>query len=67
VIAKRKDSTYRPGERSTDWVKLKLERQREFVVGGYRPGGSSGIDALVGHHEEGKLRFAGKVRAGFVP
>jgi ATP-dependent DNA ligase len=28
VIAKRKDSTYQPGERSADWVKLKLERQQ---------------------------------------
>jgi hypothetical protein len=28
VIAKRKDSVYQPGERSADWVKLKLERQQ---------------------------------------
>jgi bifunctional non-homologous end joining protein LigD len=28
VIAKRKDSLYQPGERSADWVKLKLERQQ---------------------------------------
>jgi bifunctional non-homologous end joining protein LigD len=28
VIAKRKDSIYQPGERSSDWVKLKLERQQ---------------------------------------
>jgi len=47
VIAKRKDSTYQSGERSADWVKLKLECQQEFVVGGYRPGGSAGIDALL--------------------
>jgi hypothetical protein len=47
VIAKRKDSIYEPGERSADWVKLKLERQQEVVVGGYRPGGSAGIDAAL--------------------
>jgi bifunctional non-homologous end joining protein LigD len=68
VIAKRKDSTYQPGERSTGWVKLKLERQQEFVIGGYRPSGASSLDALlVGYYEGRDLRFAGKVRAGFVP
>jgi bifunctional non-homologous end joining protein LigD len=67
VIAKRKDSPYEPGERSDAWQKLKLENQQEFVIGGYRPG-SNGIDALlVGYYDETGLRFAGKVRAGFVP
>ena len=68
VIAKRRDSTYQPGERSSDWVKLKLERQQEFVIGGYRPDGANGLDALlVGYYEGKELRFAGKVRAGLVP
>jgi DNA ligase D-like protein (predicted ligase) len=69
VIAKRKNSLYRAGERSSDWVKLKLERQQEFVVGGYRPDGAGAVDALlVGYYDEGRsLRFAGKVRAGMVP
>lgn len=68
VVAKRKDSTYQPGDRSGDWVKLKLERQQEFVIGGYRPDGSTGLDALLVGYFEGKtLLFAGKVRAGFIP
>jgi bifunctional non-homologous end joining protein LigD len=67
VIAKRKDSTYVPGERSSAWVKVKLDRQQEFVVGGYRPG-PNGVDALlVGYYEGRNLRFAAKVRAGFTP
>jgi bifunctional non-homologous end joining protein LigD len=67
VIAKRKLSLYVPGERSEDWQKVKLDQQQEFAIGGYRPG-SNGIDALlVGYHDEAGLRFAGKVRAGFVP
>jgi bifunctional non-homologous end joining protein LigD len=67
VIAKRRTSRYRPGERNTAWVKLKLDRQQEFVVGGYRPG-PNGLDALlVGYYEGKALRFAGKVRAGFTP
>jgi bifunctional non-homologous end joining protein LigD len=67
VIAKRRTSRYTPGERHTSWLKLKLDRQQELVVGGYRPG-SHGIDAvLVGYYEGKDLRFAGKVRAGFTP
>ena len=67
VIAKRRSSRYVPGERNSAWVKLKLDRQQEFVIGGYRPG-PHGVDALlVGYYEEGGLRFAGTVRAGFTP
>jgi bifunctional non-homologous end joining protein LigD len=67
VIAKRRDSRYDAGQRSGVWVKLKLDQQQEFVVGGYRPG-PHGIDALlVGYYDGKQLRFAGKVRAGFTP
>ena len=68
VIAKRRQSTYQPGERSGDWLKLKLEQQQELVIGGYRPQGSAGLDALlVGYYQGNQLQFAGKVRAGFTP
>ena len=67
VIAKRKHSRYTSGERTADWVKLKLDKQQEFVIGGYRPG-PHGVDTLlVGYYEGRDLRFAGKVRAGFTP
>lgn len=67
VIAKRVESLYLPGQRTGAWVKLKLDRQQEFVIGGYRPG-PHGIDALlVGVYDGKQLRFAGKVRAGFTP
>jgi bifunctional non-homologous end joining protein LigD len=67
VIAKRKDSRYQAAQRSSAWVKLKLDKQQEFVIGGYRPG-THGVDALlVGYYEGKALRFAGKVRAGFTP
>jgi bifunctional non-homologous end joining protein LigD len=67
VIAKRKSSRYLPGVRTESWLKLKLDKQQEFVVGGYRPG-PHGVDALlVGHYEGKQLKFAGKVRAGFTP
>jgi DNA ligase D-like protein (predicted ligase) len=67
VIAKRKGSRYDAGLRTPAWLKLKLDRQQEFVIGGYRPG-THGVDALlVGYYEDKDLKFAAKVRAGFTP
>jgi DNA ligase D-like protein (predicted ligase) len=66
VIAKRNDSIYEPGRRSGAWVKYKVNKGQEFVIGGYTPGNP--FDAvIVGYYQEGKLIFASKVRNGFVP
>jgi len=35
---KRRSSTYRPGRRSRDWIKVKGERMQEVVIGGYTTG-----------------------------
>ena len=67
VIAKRRDSKYEEGQRSGAWVKLKLDRQQEFVVGGLRPEVRTVDALLVGYYEGQSLRFAGKVRAGMTP
>ncbi|MFI9358243.1 non-homologous end-joining DNA ligase [Streptomyces lydicus] len=67
LIAKRADSRYVP-RRSSDWLKLKCSQGQEFVIGGFtEPSGSRvGFGALLlGHHEEGRLRYAGKVGTGF--
>jgi DNA ligase D-like protein (predicted ligase) len=67
LIAKRADSTYRPG-RSTDWLKFKCVKDQEFVIGGFTdPQGSRfGFGALLlGYYDGGKLRYAGKVGTGF--
>lgn len=72
VIAKRLNSPYRPGIRSRDWLKVKLVRAQEFVIGGWRPsrsGRTTEIGSLVvGYYREGgdeKLTFAGLVGTGF--
>ena len=67
VIAKRKDSIYRPGQRSDDWVKVKFNCEQEFVIGGYRPEGTSFDSILAGYYQDGRLLFAARVRAGFTP
>jgi bifunctional non-homologous end joining protein LigD len=69
VVAKKRDSTYQPGRRSQSWIKDKLWRTQEVVIGGWRAGEggrSSGIGALlVGVPEEDGLHFAGRVGTGF--
>jgi DNA ligase D-like protein (predicted ligase) len=66
IIAKRKDSLYEPGKRTGAWVKYRVNRGQEFVIGGYTPGHP--FDALiVGYYQAGKLYYVAKVRNGFVP
>jgi ATP-dependent DNA ligase len=66
IVAKRKDSYYESGKRSGAWVKYKVNRGQEFVIGGYTPGNP--FDALiVGYYEGERLLYAAKVRNGFVP
>jgi bifunctional non-homologous end joining protein LigD len=69
IIAKRLDSTYAPGRRTGAWVKVKNVRETEVVIGGWLPGeGKRGgrLGALVvGYHEDGELRYAGRVGTGF--
>lgn len=69
VMAKRLDSRYEPGRRSSAWRKVKVRPRQELVVGGWAPGQgrrAGGIGALLlGVHDGGALRFAGRVGTGF--
>jgi bifunctional non-homologous end joining protein LigD len=69
VVAKKWDSTYQPGRRSSAWIKDKNWNTQEAVIGGWRKGEggrSSGIGALLlGIPEDGGLRFIGRVGTGF--
>jgi bifunctional non-homologous end joining protein LigD len=67
IVAKRRDSSYRPGQRTDAWIKVKFSAQQEFVVGGFKPGGPNFDSILVGYYEGRQLYFAAKVRAGFTP
>jgi bifunctional non-homologous end joining protein LigD len=67
IIAKRADSPY-VGKRSRDWLKWKCDAEQELVIGGYTAPKGSRIELgalLVGHWEDGALRYAGKVGTGF--
>jgi len=67
VIGKRKDSVYQPGKRSGAWIKYRVNRGQEFVIGGYFPG-PHGVDSLiVGYYGGGRLVYVARTRNGFVP
>ena len=67
LVAKNLESKYAE-KRSREWLKVKVNRESEFVIGGYtKPGGSRQYlgALLLGVYEENKLRYAGKVGTGF--
>jgi ATP-dependent DNA ligase len=67
LIAKRKESVYKSGERSDLWLKMRINSGQEFVIGGYTRGGNT-FDALVfGYYEEGARIDAARTRNGFTP
>ncbi len=68
LIGKKADSLYESGHRSGAWIKLKLVREQEFIIGGYtEPSGTRKHFGalLVGFHKNGKLTYASKVGTGF--
>jgi bifunctional non-homologous end joining protein LigD len=65
VMAKRLDSPYRPGIRSTDWVKLKARQELVAVVVGYEPDDTGQLRNLViAAPVDGELQHVGQVGSG---
>jgi bifunctional non-homologous end joining protein LigD len=79
IVAKRLDSPYRPGRRSSDWMRVKCRRRQELVIGGFLPGDGARSgrvgSLLVGHWDatpdeakrlgrEQRLVYAGGVGTG---
>jgi bifunctional non-homologous end joining protein LigD len=67
VVAKRRDGIYRPGRRTTSWVKTTHRRTQACLVGGWRPERTSPsrIGALLlGVLSRDGLTFAGRVGSG---
>jgi ATP-dependent DNA ligase len=67
VVAKRRDSVYEEGKRTGAWIKYRVNRGQELVIGGYIPG-PHGLDSItVGYYKGEDLIYVGRVRNGFVP
>jgi bifunctional non-homologous end joining protein LigD len=73
MVLKRLGSTYAPGKRTGDWLKVKNTLRQELVIGGWTPGEGRRKQhlgaLLVGYYEgEGAqrvLRYGGKVGTGY--
>jgi bifunctional non-homologous end joining protein LigD len=78
IVGKRVNSPYRPGKRTGEWIKDRVWRRQEFVIGGYIPGEGRRAkrvgSLLVGYYdkraselgkgEKQQLIFAGGVGSG---
>jgi bifunctional non-homologous end joining protein LigD len=69
IVAKRIDSIYEPGRRSSAWIKVKHTRTQEVIIGGWAPGkgrreGTIGA-LLLGIPGPDGLEYVGQVGTGF--
>src|SRR5947207_8785638 len=67
IVSKLADSLYE-STRNRNWLKVKCNKQQEFVIVGYTPSskGMPGFGSLIlGVYEKGKLVYAGRVGTGF--
>jgi bifunctional non-homologous end joining protein LigD len=68
IIAKKADSTYSSDFRSKEWLKIKVHKRQEVVIGGFTKNEDTTkqfSSLLLGVYENGALQFVGKVGTGF--
>jgi bifunctional non-homologous end joining protein LigD len=68
IIAKKANSSYSSGLRSKEWLKIKVHKRQEVVIGGYTLNNDSSklfSSLLLGVFDNGKLKYVGKVGTGF--
>lgn len=70
LVAKRLDSTYQPGERSRNWIKMPFRKTTEAVIAGWLPGNGPFANAfgsliLGAHDSAGRLVHIGNVGTGW--
>lgn len=66
IVAKRKDSIYRPGKRSSDWIKIKNTNDDDFIICGYfYQNNKDGLTFILGqYNREENLIYRGNVSLG---
>ncbi len=67
IMAKKRDSVYHPGQRSSDWLKIKVRDSSEVFIVGYSKGGDrQTFGALhIAQWVDGVYIYRGKVGTGF--
>ena len=67
IVAKRRDSLYRPDNRGNDWLKTPTRKRQEFVIGGWAE--SDKVRAfkslLFGAYRNGRLEWIGRSGGGY--
>ena len=65
LVAKRRNSVYEPGLRTGAWMKMRVNRGQQFVIGAYTRGTKT-FDALIfGYYHGEKLIYVARTRNGF--
>ena len=67
LVAKRRSSMYEPGLRTGAWMKMRVNRGQEFVIGGYTRGTKTFDALIVGYYEGDRLIYVARTRNGFTP
>jgi bifunctional non-homologous end joining protein LigD len=67
LVAKKRTSHYEPGLRSGAWMKMRVNRGQEFVIGGYTRGTKTFDALVVGYYEGDELMYVARTRNGFTP
>jgi DNA ligase D-like protein (predicted ligase) len=67
LVAKRMDSRYESGLRSSAWQKMRVNRGQEFVIGGYTRGTRTFDGIVFGYYEGKDLVYVARTRNGFTP
>ncbi|MDQ0966777.1 DNA ligase D-like protein (predicted ligase)/DNA ligase D-like protein (predicted 3'-phosphoesterase)/DNA ligase D-like protein (predicted polymerase) [Flavobacterium sp. W4I14] len=67
IVAKKKDSSYIPGSRGYEWLKVPTRKRQEFVIGGWAESDKSRSfkSLLFGAYENGKLQWIGRSGGGY--
>ena len=68
MIAKKADSTYSEGVRSSDWLKIKFQNTEDVLICGFTEpnGGRKNFGAIIlGTYIDGKLEYCGHAGTGF--
>ena len=68
MIAKKADSTYSEGVRSSDWLKIKFQNTEDVLICGFTEpnGGRKNFGAIIlGTYIDGRLEYCGHAGTGF--
>jgi len=64
IVAKRRDSVYKPGTRTTDWIKMKNLLDEDFIVAGYIEKSGNVVSVILGEEAGGAMLCRGHVTLG---